>query len=101
MLCRSVCENYAKACKLSNDLKRCGPTKYQNGYSAEKAEYTDVKGYTKFYRDFFPGQPFRDGEFDGRKPLPVCTPSILNNSNLFSPSFSLLIVSLFLTISLV
>lgn len=101
MLCRSVCENYAKACKLSKDLKRCGPTEYQNGYNAEKAEYTDVKGYTKFYRDFYPGQPFRDGKFDGRKPLPVCTPSILNNSITFSPSFIILIVSILLSFLLV
>lgn len=35
LLCRSVCENYMKACQLSKDLWRCGDPKYVNGREPE------------------------------------------------------------------
>ncbi|GLD92449.1 hypothetical protein PINS_up000982 [Pythium insidiosum] len=35
LLCRSVCENYMKACQMSSDLWRCGDPKYVNGRSPE------------------------------------------------------------------
>lgn len=35
LLCRSVCENYMKACQLSQDLWRCGDPQYVNGREPE------------------------------------------------------------------
>lgn len=35
LLCRSVCENYMKACQLSKDLWRCGDPQYVNGREPE------------------------------------------------------------------
>lgn len=35
LLCRSVCENYMKACQLSQDLWRCGDPQYVNGRKPE------------------------------------------------------------------
>ena len=31
IMCRSVCENFYKACKYAEDLHRCGPSEYHNG----------------------------------------------------------------------
>ena len=35
MTCRSSCENFFRVCGYEDDLWRCGPTKFFNGYSAE------------------------------------------------------------------
>merc|ERR1711871_1119241 len=80
ILCRSVCENFFRACKYPFDLWRCGPSIYQNAYEPEIPTLNEETGeYNVFWREFFPGQPFRDNEFDDLTddPIVVCTPSLL------------------------
>ena len=63
MTCRSSCENFFRVCGYEEDLWRCGPSKYFNGYEPEQGTQL---------RDYFPGQPFRDYD-----PLrTTCTPSL-------------------------
>eukprot|EP00613_Pedinella_sp_CCMP2098_P000472 CAMPEP_0171636428 /NCGR_PEP_ID=MMETSP0990-20121206/27402_1 /TAXON_ID=483369 /ORGANISM="non described non described, Strain CCMP2098" /LENGTH=260 /DNA_ID=CAMNT_0012208553 /DNA_START=49 /DNA_END=831 /DNA_ORIENTATION=+ len=68
MTCRSSCENFFRVCGYEQDLWRCGPSKYFNGYFSEGAKVT---------RDYYPGQPFRDYD-PGRQ---TCTPSIEGAAN--------------------
>ena len=76
--CRSACENFFISCKYSKDLWRCGKSKYFNGYAPESPSGFDGNGTPMYYRDYFPGQPFRANKFDKSKnPVAVCTPSIL------------------------
>mmetsp|Transcript_45492 Transcript_45492/g.58336 ORF Transcript_45492/g.58336 Transcript_45492/m.58336 type:complete len:253 (+) Transcript_45492:81-839(+) len=77
MTCRSSCENFFRVCGYEDDLWRCGPSKFFNGYGPEDGKLT---------RDYFPGQPFRD--FDPLRK--TCTPSIEGAASLGSkPSLSL------------
>ncbi|OQR81781.1 hypothetical protein THRCLA_12401, partial [Thraustotheca clavata] len=82
VMCRSVCENYFKACMQHKDLWRCGDPEFVNGYSPEISTYANNLGELQYYRYPYPGSPFRTNQFssDGTQALAVCTPSILNNS---------------------
>ncbi|GAB9472995.1 hypothetical protein Gpo141_00010159 [Globisporangium polare] len=79
LLCRSVCENYMKACQLSQDLWRCGDPQYVNGRKPETS-VTWINNSLVYYRAPFPGSPFRDNAVDANtnKPIVVCTPSLEN-----------------------
>ena len=71
--CRSACENFVKACQYSKDLKRCGKSKYFNGYFAEKPGSDG-----SYLREYFPGQPFRRNKYTLTKDeIPICTPAIV------------------------
>mmetsp|Transcript_117 Transcript_117/g.281 ORF Transcript_117/g.281 Transcript_117/m.281 type:complete len:317 (+) Transcript_117:50-1000(+) len=91
IMCRSACENYFKSCGYPKDMWRCGQSDLVNGYEPEAPllfkegleldiEGFDENGIQYFLRSFFPGQPFRDNQFeeDGETPIAVCTPSIKN-----------------------
>jgi len=80
MTCRSACENFFKACNYEQDLWRCGPSKYFNGYEPEAAK--------PYLRDFFPGQPFR--ELDPNRA--VCTPSIEGAAPRVPPPLALMAI---------
>ncbi|KAF0708158.1 hypothetical protein AaE_013330 [Aphanomyces astaci] len=80
VLCRSVCENFFKACMQPKDLWRCGQPQYVDGYTAEISTIANMAGVLQYYRAPFPGSPFRDNAFtaDKLEALAVCTPSLLN-----------------------
>jgi hypothetical protein len=83
-MCRSVCENYFKSCKVrvrckpgrgvvvvvapglavmssqySKDMWRCGAPQYYGGSGPEPATDLDANGNPQFWRAQYPGQPFR------------------------------------------
>ena len=83
--CRSACENFFKSCGYEQNLWRCGPSKYFNGYT---------KDFPPYLRDYFPGQPFRANKFDFQQnPVVLCTPSVLGAAT-SSHSRNILITSL-------
>jgi hypothetical protein len=70
--CRSACHNFFKACRYERKLKRCGKSKYFNGYSPE-----DPQSDGSYLREYFPGQPFRSNKFtQGGQEEPICTPAL-------------------------
>jgi len=92
-MCTSVCENYYKSCGYPKDMWRCGPSDLINGYEIEEPLLIypginldkfgfDADGNQYFLRSFFPGQPFRDNQFeqDGETPIVICTPSLKNTA---------------------
>ena len=87
ILCRSVCENYMQACGYDQDLWRCGDPKFLGDQNPEIPELDEDSGeYSITWRALFPGAPFRDNEFDWTDPenpipVPVCTPSVLNDGH--------------------
>ena len=84
LMCRSVCENYFRACGYDKDMWRCGEYRLFGAEEAESPIQNKSTGkYDIYFNGQFPGQPFRDIEWEeapdherGRVPLPVCTPSI-------------------------
>jgi hypothetical protein len=80
VMCRSACENLLDTCHIPPDLQRCGPPEWHNGNGPEEMKfYNDAGSYPILMRDFFPGQPFRDNQYEDRQrkiPKIVCTPSI-------------------------
>ncbi len=80
VMCRSTCENLLDTCHIPYDLQRCGPPEWHNGNEPEEMLfYNDAGSYPILMRDFFPGQPFRENQYEdeARKiPKIVCTPSI-------------------------
>lgn len=80
-LCVSVCENYFYNCGYSQEMYRCGPSVWANGYEPEKPTF-DEDGKPTFLRSFMPGQPFIKNLFnDDGDPLAVCTPSLISPAN--------------------
>ncbi len=67
-----------KSCEYPSDLWRCGESEFFNGYEPEKPTW--VNGVATYFRDYFPGQPFKANQFTGgrrnKKPVPVCSPSL-------------------------
>ena len=74
--CKSSCENVFISCGYEKELWRCGPSRHFNGYEPEapkveqnpnskRACTADSVGtdacLETYHRDFFPGQPFKDG----------------------------------------
>ena len=99
-MCRSACENYFISCGQPEGLKRCGETKFHNGYDEEIPKRNDTsEKYDLFTRGYFPGQPFRDmkmnwsnwknatdkslamNEGRGYQPIIVCTPSLRDGAS--------------------
>lgn len=77
LLCRSVCENFVRACKYSADMSRCYNYENFGGKEVEPDTLVDDQGLPIYLRAWFPGQPFHDNQFgSGESVLPVCTPSI-------------------------
>jgi len=77
MLCRSVCENYMKACGYDYDMQRCYAERFHNSRTPEGDDIDiDKDGYPDYLRAFFPGHPFRDNKIneDETESL-VCTPA--------------------------
>lgn len=73
--CRSACENFFISCGYERGLWRCGKSKYFNGDRPEKPD--KVKGEVTYYREYFPGQPFRENKFHtGGHEKAICTPAI-------------------------
>lgn len=74
--CVSACENYFISCGFDKSIWRCGSPRFFNGYSPESPSY-DVFGEPHYLRDYFPGQPFRENQFNKKGlEIPICTPSI-------------------------
>ena len=80
MLCQSVCQNLMDTCHIPYDLQRCGPPEWHNGNEPEEMLfYNDAGSYPILMRDFFPGQPFRENQYETpaeKEPKIVCTPSL-------------------------
>lgn len=95
-LCTSACKNFFKACNYHKSLWRCGKSEYFNGKSPE-----NIRDYGRYTRDFFPGQPFKNGHKDrhfdnigGR-----CTPAIKDSSTTHSPSIFVLVLLMVVSLS--
>lgn len=81
ILCRSVCENYMRACSIPQWLHRCGDAKYMYASEAEKpTQNPSTLNFDMYFRAPFPGSPFRDYEEDTSvdpvRVVPRCTPSV-------------------------
>lgn len=78
MLCRSVCENFFRACKYESFLNRCYNPEYYGAVDPEPETITDELGLPIYMRAHLPGQPFRDILIDeeSENMLIVCTPSV-------------------------
>ena len=81
IMCRSVCENYMRACQIPSYLHRCGDPVYVYDSGPEEPKQDDTTlEFDVFYRAPFPGAPFRDyREDDSTDPvtvIPTCTPSV-------------------------
>lgn len=74
-LCTSACKNFFKACNYDKSLWRCGKSEYFNGKQPE-----NIGDYGRYIRDFFPGQPYRNGYKDRgfRNIGGRCTPAIID-----------------------
>jgi hypothetical protein len=101
--CRSACLNFVKACQYSYDLKRCGKTKYFNGYYPEKPGASGT-----YYREYFPGQPFRTNKYTlTNDEIPICTPALVGaassnyNKTQINTLMLYIFISLFLCICLI
>ena len=81
IMCRSVCENYMRACQIPQWLHRCGEAKYMYDSTPEKPNQNpNTLKFDMYYRAPFPGAPFRDYEEDDSvdpvRVIPRCTPSV-------------------------
>jgi hypothetical protein len=90
IMCKSTCQNLMDTCGISYDLQRCGPPEYHNGNEPEEMLFwNDAGSYPMLMRDFYPGQPFRENEYEDEQqkfPKLVCTPSIYGSSSMAKPS---------------
>jgi hypothetical protein len=85
IMCRSVCENYMRACQIPQWLHRCGEAKYMYDSAPEKPNQNpETLEFDMYYRAPFPGAPFRDYEEDDSvdpvRVIPRCTPSVKGDS---------------------
>jgi hypothetical protein len=95
--CKSACENFFKTCNYEHDLWRCGPSQYFNGYEAEMPT-NDSTGNWTYYREFFPGQPFRRNKYTKMGVEdPICTPAVLGSA--FSSSSQTMSLGIILLLS--
>lgn len=81
IMCRSVCENYMRACQIPSYLHRCGDAIYMYDSSPEPpTQDENTLEFDIFFRAPFPGSPFRDYEEDDSTDpvtvIPACTPSV-------------------------
>ncbi len=79
LMCRSVCENFFKACNFDPSMWRCGPAKYLGGSGVEPMFETDGEGLPVYQRDWWPGLPFADNQPDG------CTPGVAGGAAAAAP----------------
>lgn len=77
-LCKSVCENFFKACNYPTSMWRCGPAEYYGGDAPEPSTNLNLEGVPIYMRSQFPGQPFTANSYapDGVTEYPVCTPGL-------------------------
>jgi hypothetical protein len=86
IMCRSVCENYMRACQIPSYLHRCGDAlyMYDSGPEFPKQDPNTLE-FDIFFRAPFPGSPFRDYEEDASTDpvtvIPTCTPSVKGASD--------------------
>jgi hypothetical protein len=82
ILCRSVCENFFRACGYASYLVRCYDPEFYGAKEAEPETLTDELGLPIYMRAQLPGQPFRDLLVDeaSQQVLVVCTPSIMGGA---------------------
>ena len=82
LMCRSVCENFFRACKYADFLVRCYDPEFYGAKEAEPETLTDELGLPIYMRAQLPGQPFRDLLVDTatQQALVVCTPSIMGGA---------------------
>jgi len=79
VLCMSVCENYFRSCRYPEEMWRCYEPSFYGGKSPEEDVDVDEDGLPIYWRAPFPGQPYRENEFDeSGGAVAVCTPSLLN-----------------------
>ena len=106
LLCRSVCENYFRACNYHEELWRCGPEEFVNGYVAENEDYRNpLTDEQQYVRAPFPGSPFEDYKEDeadpDEMPLITCTPSIKNSATGLAVRWSVPYFSLVAAVSFI
>ncbi len=66
--------------QYSSDLWRCYDPQFYGGKAPEAAD-VDLNGVAHYWRAQYPGQPFRDNEFDNDdNELPICTPALTNGA---------------------
>lgn len=106
-ICRSVCQNYFRACKIIEDLQRCDNPEFYGAKYQEADDVLDNAGVSIYSRYFLPGMPFVDIKYE-KKPqliegtlgqpltplLTVCTPSIPGGSNSSSLSWLVFVILL-------
>jgi len=87
-MCTSACQNLMDTCRIPYDMQRCGPPEWHNGNEPEEMlYYNDAGSYPILMRDFFPGQPFREPEFEDVERTVskvVCTPSLPGAATTFT-----------------
>ena len=82
-LCRSVCENFFKACSYPRSMWRCGDPRNFGGEAPEGTagdQLYDTHGNAIFKRAPIAGLPFASNLDDGGVPIAVCTPSLHNSA---------------------
>lgn len=113
-ICRTVCQNYFRACKIIEDLQRCDNPEYYGAKYQEADDVLDNAGVSIYSRYFFPGMPFVDIKYE-RKPqfiegtlgqaltplLTVCTPSIPGGSISSSPELLVIVIAIFCSLIVV
>ena len=96
LLCRSVCENFFRSCRIADFLNRCYDHPEWYGASSKEADINvNSNGLPVYFRYFLPGMPFRDIEYAetpkliGGELTPlkvVCTPSLPGGAAAAAPA---------------
>ena len=96
LLCRSVCENFFRSCRIADFLNRCYDHPEFYGASDKEADTNvDTNGLPIYSRYFLPGMPFRDIKYAVTPPLfggaltelsVVCTPSLPGGAAAAAPA---------------
>ena len=82
-LCRSVCENFFRACSYPRAMWRCYEPANFGGEAPEGTsgdQLYDAHGGAVFKRAPIAGLPFASNVDDGGAPIAVCTPSLHNRA---------------------
>ena len=96
ILCRSVCENFFRSCRIADFLNRCYDHPEFYGAKEKEADINvDSHGLPVYSRYFLPGMPFRDIEYAETPKLiggaltplkEVCTPSVPGGAAAAAPA---------------
>lgn len=80
--CKSACENFFRSCNYEFGLWRCGKSKWFNGYEPEPPQVDPVSGNLTYFREYFPGQPFRRNKYTTMGvEVPLCTPALVGSAS--------------------